>query len=160
MRPVAIALLAVLAVGAAARPARADATAFLGAAATPANRQTQGFAVGIGVLVLGFEFEYARTVEDLAEAAPALTTGMGNVLLQTPFPLAGLQFYATAGAGAYRETLAARQETSVGVNTGGGVKITLAGPLRVRLDYRVFSLRGEALHPTVQRIYAGLNLAF
>ena len=26
--------------------------------------------------------------------------------------------------------------------------------------YRVFSLRGEALHPTIQRVYAGLNLAF
>ena len=29
------------------------------------------------------------------------------------------------------------------MNTGGGVKITLLGPLRVRVDYRVFTLRGE-----------------
>ena len=25
---------------------------------------------------------------------------------------------------------------------GGGVKMSLAGPLRLRLDYRVFTLRG------------------
>ena len=29
------------------------------------------------------------------------------------------------------------------MNNGGGVKIKLAGPLRVRLDYRVFTLRGS-----------------
>ena len=85
---------------------------------------------------------------------------MGNVLLQTPVPIAGLQFYATAGAGGYRERLGERQETSVGLNAGGGVKIRIAGPIRVRLDYRVFSLRGRALHPTIQRVYAGVNFAF
>ena len=145
---------------AAARPAMADATAFLGIASTPANRTVKGAAVGIGLLVLGFEFEYATGEEHLADGVPALTTGMGNVLLQTPFPVAGLQFYATAGAGGYRETLAGRQTTSVGLNTGGGVKIAVSGPLRIRVDYRVFSLRGEALHPTVHRIYTGLNLTF
>ena len=46
------------------------------------------------------------------------------------------------------------------LDTGGGVKISLLGPVRVRLDYRVFSLQGDALHSAVQRVYAGLNLAF
>jgi opacity protein-like surface antigen len=140
--------------------AYADATAFLGASATPVNRPVKGFAVGIGLLMLGFEFEYAESAENLAEAAPSLRTGMGNVLLQPPFPIAGLQFYVTAGAGGYREQLGNRRETFVGLNSGGGVKITIAGPIRVRLDYRVFSLRGRALHPTVQRVYAGVNLVF
>ena len=160
MRVPGLALLALVCLFATARPAQADATAFLGVGFSPVNHPVKGFAVGLGLLVLGFEFEYAESGEDLAEAIPSLKTRMGNVLLQTPFPIAGFQFYATAGAGGYRERLGERQETSAGLNSGGGVKISVAGPIRLRLDYRVFSLRGEALHPTVQRVYAGLNLAF
>jgi hypothetical protein len=160
MRLPAIAVLALACLLTAAQPAMADATAFLGIATSPAHRTVKGAALGFGLLLLGFEFEYATGEEDLAHAVPALTTGMGNVLLQTPLPIAGLQFYATAGAGGYREELAGRQETSIGLNSGGGVKISLSGPLRIRVDYRVFTLRGEALYPTVQRIYTGLNLAF
>ena len=143
-----------------ASPAFADATAFLGTTSTPANRQARGFALGIGLLVVGFEFEYASTAEEPEDAAPGLRTGMGNVLLQTPFPIAGMQFYLTTGTGLYRETLGNVQETHVGFNSGGGAKISLLGPLRARLDYRVFNFRGEALHPTVQRFYAGVNLKF
>jgi hypothetical protein len=160
MRPSIVALLAIACLGSTARPAFADATAFFGVALTPINRPVKGFAVGIGVLALGFEFEYAESKENLVDAVPSLKTGMGNILLQTPFPIAGLQFYATAGAGGYRERLGEREEIFVGLNTGGGVKFTIAGPIRVRLDYRVFSLRGEALYPTVQRVYAGVNLGF
>ena len=142
-----------------AAPAHADATLFLGITPTPENRATRGFAVGLGLLVVGFEFEYANTVEDLAEAGPALTTGMGNVLLQTP-GIGGVQLYATAGGGLYKEQLAGRSETSVGLNTGGGIKVRLAGPLRIRLDYRAFRLQGDPLYKTYQRFYAGANLAF
>ncbi|MDP1571797.1 MAG: hypothetical protein Q8L86_17510 [Vicinamibacterales bacterium] len=142
-----------------AAPAYADATLFLGITPTPENRAARGFSVGFGLLVLGFEFEYANTVEDLAESGPALTTGMANVLVQTP-GVGGLQLYATAGAGLYREELAAHSETSMGLNTGGGIKVRLAGPLRIRLDYRAFRLQGDPLHKTYQRFYAGANLAF
>lgn len=152
-------LLASLLVGAAS-PAFADATAFIGATTTPANRAVKGFALGIGLLVVGFEFEYASTSEEPRDAAPALRTGMGNVLLQTPFPIFGLQPYVTTGAGGYRETLDTHQETHVGLNTGGGVKVSLLGPVRARIDYRVFNLRGEPLHATVHRVYAGVNLKF
>jgi hypothetical protein len=144
----------------AATPAFADATAFIGSTATPANRQVKGFAVAIGLLVFGFEFEFARTSETAAEAAPSLTTGMGNVLLQTPVPIAGIQFYLTTGGGVYRERLGTREETHFGMNAGGGAKISLVGPIQARLDYRVFRLRGEPLHTVVQRIYAGLNIGF
>lgn len=141
--------------------ATADATAFIGVNTTPSNRTTTGLAVGITVLVIGIEFEYASTREDLSRDAPALRTGMGNLLVQTPVAVSGLQFYGTAGAGFYRERLEpGHQETNVGVNLGGGVKMSLLGPLRLRLDYRVFSLRGSALHTRPQRIYAGLNLSF
>lgn len=141
-------------------PAFADATLFIGSTMTPANRVAKGLAIGVSLLVVGFEFEFADTGETPLEAAPALRTGMGNMLLQTPFPVAGMQFYFTTGGGVYRERLDTRQETHLGVNTGGGVKVTLLGPIRARLDYRVFKLRGEPLHSTVHRVYAGLNLAF
>lgn len=140
--------------------ASADLTAFLGVNPTPATRTVRGFAAGVGLLIVGFEFEYASTSQDLDEGAPRLRTFMFNGLVQTPVPIAGMQFYATAGGGGYRETLATLSETHVGINVGGGVKMTLAGPIRLRLDYRIFTLQGEALHPRPQRFYAGLNLKF
>jgi hypothetical protein len=143
-----------------ASPAFADATVFIGTTTTPSNRAVKGFSIGAGLVIIGFEFEYASTSEDLAEGAPSLRTGMGNVLLQTPFAIKGFQPYFTTGGGLFRERLGPQSETSFGANTGGGVKISLAGPLRARVDYRVFRLRGDAIHDTVHRLYAGLNLRF
>jgi hypothetical protein len=140
--------------------AAADVTAFLGVNPTPSTRTVKGFAGGIGLVIVGFEFEYATTNEDLLEAAPALRTYMFNALAQTPFPIGGVQFYGTVGAGVYRETLSTISETHVGVNVGGGVKVSLIGPLRLRFDYRVFTLRGSPLHSRPQRFYAGVNLKF
>jgi len=141
-------------------PAFADATAFIGVNTTPSNRTAKGLAVGITVLVVGVEFEYSDTGEDLPAGAPSLRTGSGNVLVQTPIAISGLQFYGTAGVGVYRERLATTQETNVAANIGGGVKVSLLGPLKLRLDYRLFTLKGTPLHSKPQRIYAGLNLAF
>ena len=141
-------------------PARADITAFVGANTTPANRMVRGGALGFSVLVVGFEGEYAFTPDDPSAAAPALTTGSANVLLQTPIALFGFQPYFTTGASIYRETLLTHQDTSFGFNTGGGVKVSLIGPLRLRVDYRVFKLRSGALNSPTHRVYAGLNLKF
>jgi hypothetical protein len=143
--------------------AAADITGFLGVTTTPTNRSAVGFAVGAGLVIVGLEFEYAHTSEDQFEAAPGLRTFMFNGLLQTPIPIAGFQFYGTAGGGIYRETLSNAinpSETNFGVNVGGGAKISLVGPLRLRVDYRVFTLSGTPRHPTVQRWYAGVNLKF
>ncbi|HEX5473192.1 MAG TPA: hypothetical protein VFX12_00910 [Vicinamibacterales bacterium] len=140
--------------------ASADITGFVGVNTSPANRPVKGFAIGAGLLVVGFEFEYADTNEDLTRGAPALHTFMFNGLLQTPIPIAGMQFYGTLGGGAYRETLDLESVTNVGVNVGGGVKMSLAGPLRLRLDYRVFTLKGNPRYPHPQRFYAGINLKF
>jgi opacity protein-like surface antigen len=152
--PLAVVALLLLA----AAPARADVTGFIGANLTPANRRVLGGALGIGLLVIGFEGEYAFTPDDPKASAPSLTTGMGNVLLQTPVAIFGVQPYFTTGAGLYRETLGTHQDTSFGFNTGGGVKITLIGPLRLRVDYRVFKLGSDALYSPAHRIYVGLNL--
>ena len=141
----------------------ADATAFIGANTTPSNRTVKGAALGFGLLIVGFEFEYATTGEDMdvpASAAPALKTGMGNVLLQTPVPIFRLQPYFTTGAGIYRETLGSHEETGWGTNVGGGVKVSLAGPLRLRVDYRAFKLGSGALYSPAHRVYAGANLSF
>jgi opacity protein-like surface antigen len=140
--------------------ASADLTAFLGINGTPTNRPVTGFAIGTGLVIVGFEFEYAHTNDDLDEGSPSLRTFMFNGLLQTPIPIAGMQFYGTAGGGVYRETLADESETNVGINVGGGVKMSLAGPLRLRFDYRVSTLKGDARHPRPQRVYAGINLKF
>jgi hypothetical protein len=140
--------------------ASADITAFLGVNPTPSNRPLRGFSAGFGLLIVGFEFEYANTSEDLDELAPGLQTYMVNGLLQTPIEIAGMQFYGTAGGGFYRETLADDSETHAGINIGGGVKMRLVGPLRLRLDYRVFTLQGEPRHSKPQRFYAGVNLKF
>jgi hypothetical protein len=143
-----------------AQPARGDATVFLGANTTPANRPVKGFAFGMGVLVVAFEFEYAATSDDVRAIAPALKTFMGNLLVQAPIPLFGFQPYFTTGAGLYRETLGAHQDTGAGTNVGGGVKMSLAGPLRLRVDYRLSKLGSGALNSPAHRLYAGLNLKF
>ncbi|HSK10792.1 MAG TPA: hypothetical protein VK911_14525 [Vicinamibacterales bacterium] len=158
-RRLGLAVVVAIAVGVAA-PASADITAFLGASTSPSTRQARGFALGTGFLVVGFEFEYAEVVEDLGDLAPGLRVGSVNGLLQTPIPVAGTQFYVTAGGGVYRERLGPASETNLAVNVGGGAKIRLLGPLRLRLDYRLISLRGDPLHDRSHRIYAGANIGF
>lgn len=147
-------------VGAFPRPAAADATAFLGFSTSPSNRSVKGFSLGFGLLIVGFEFEYSGTTEDPLEGAPSLRMGSVNGLLQTPFEIARMQFYATAGGGIFREVLGSESETNVGMNTGGGVKVTLFGPVRMRVDYRIYRLSGKPLYPHPQRVYVGLNLKF
>jgi opacity protein-like surface antigen len=138
--------------------ARADVTAFLGANTTPATRQVRGGALGTGLVIVGFEVEYAFTPDDPTAAAPSLKTGMGNILLQAPFQ--DFQPYITSGVGIFNESLGTHSETNFGSNAGGGVKIGLAGPVRLRVDYRVFKLGSGALNSPAHRIYAGLNLKF
>ena len=153
-------MLAVALVGASAVPARADLTAFLGLSSTPDRHTARGFSGGLGLLIVAFEFEYSNITEDEVEGLPGLKTYSGNVLLQTPVEVYGTQFYGTIGGGGYQEDLLGNDTTHFATNVGGGAKIRLVGPLRVRLDYRVFRLQGEPLYSTYQRFYAGANLAF
>ena len=143
-----------------AAPARANLTAFLGATTTPTNRQVRGAAAGSGLLVAGFEFEYAATTEDVQTGAPSLKLFSGNGLLQTPHPILGFQPYVIAGAGIFRERVGSATETGLAPNAGGGVKIALFGPVRLRLDYRRFRLGDKARYSPSSRFYAGLNLKF
>lgn len=138
--------------------ASADMTAFLGFSPKPASHTLRGFSLGINLVVVGFEAEFAQASERPLEPKPGLTTGMLNGLVQTP--TSDTQFYLTAGGGFFRERLGTASETNFATNIGGGVKLGLAGPVRLRIDYRVFTLRGSPTHSTVQRAYAGINLAF
>jgi hypothetical protein len=151
-------LLALALVAALPSPASADASFFFGTSRNPSSHLVKGGAFGIGLLIVGFEAEGAIHEENAVKGIPGLKTGMGNVLLQTP--TGNTQFYATTGAGLYRETLGTTSETSFATNIGGGVKVGLAGPLRLRLDFRVIHLMGTPRYPTIQRFYAGINLKF
>lgn len=160
VRLVPVVALTMLFLAGSVRPATADITAFLGLSPTPERHTVKGFSAGLSLVIVGFEFEYSHLGEDTPEALPGLKTYSGNVFVQTPIEVKGTQFYATAGGGGYQEYLALREETHVGINFGGGIKVRLIGPVRLRLDYRVFRLQGEPLYPTYQRFYAGANLAF
>ena len=140
-------------------PASADVTAFWGVSPTPSTRGLKGFSAGLGLIIVGFEGEYSATTEDrlATTPAPGLKTWMFNGLVQTP---TRTQLYLTMGGGVYRERIGTDTETSFGTNIGGGLKIPLFGPFRLRLDYRVFTLRGQPISKTPQRFYAGANLRF
>jgi hypothetical protein len=159
MRFAGVSVLALVLVSLTPAPAGADATLFLGKTISTNHRTVRGLAVSVSMLVVGFEFEYGNTTEDQLLLQPSLRTTSGNVFVQTP-RVGGFQLYLTTGAGYYRERLASDEETNFLLNNGGGVKINIAGPLRARVDYRVFNLRGTPQHSVVQRIYTGVNLAF
>jgi hypothetical protein len=137
--------------------ASADITFFLGLNPTPESRSVRGVSAGISMLIVGFEFDYAITRENTPEGLPGLQTGMFNILVQTP---TNTQLYVTAGGGIYRESLAGDRETQFGTNFGGGIKIGLFGPIKVRVDYRIFDLRGNPRYNRPQRLYVGVNWAF
>ena len=154
----ALAALVVLLLTLAPAPAAADVTGFLGVSSTPSGRSAKGIAIGIGLVIVGFEFEYSKISEDETTAAAGLTTGMANIQVMTP--TIKLQLYATTGGGLYRETYRDVNTTSFATNIGGGVKIGLAGPVRLRIDYRVFNLNGNPTLRRYQRVYGGLSLSF
>jgi hypothetical protein len=142
-----------------ATPASADITAFFGVTPTTSTRTARGLALGGGALFFGFEFEYSNITEDTEHRAPSLKTGSGNLVLQT-LPVGGFQLYGTAGGGYASEELAGVSHGYFASNFGGGVKIRLVGPLRLRVDYRLLRLTGSPIVETYHRFYAGANLAF
>ena len=143
------------------RPALCRHHGFFGANTTPSNRPATGFAVGAGLLIVGFEFEYANTerrcqrrravAQDRHGQRPAADAGRHRAASSRT------SRRAAASIGKSSARAATRASRS---DTGGGVKISLVGPLRLRVDYRVFKLGSGALTSPAHRIYAGLNLKF
>lgn len=143
-----------------AAPARADVTLFAGTATSPAHRPTKGAAVGMTFVVVGAEFEYATVNDDVTSGAPRVRTGMANGFVQPPVAVMGIRPYATTGIGLYQEKSGTQTATSVAFNSGGGLKVSLVGPLHARVDYRVFKLRGQPQASLFHRLYIGANLSF
>jgi len=161
-------LLVLTLILAAPSPARADITAFLGISNRTMSTTTvpkpdtshpvSGLSVGMGLIIVGFEVEYAGQKEDAVASVAGLRTLMGNVMLQTP--TSGAQLYGTIGAGGYHETLNTVSQTDLTTNIGGGIKLSLVGPLRLRIDYRLIHLRGKTTDANVNRFYVGANFKF
>lgn len=151
--------MAVAALFAVPAAAAADVTVFFGGTNKPVRHTGTGLSLGLKLVVVGIEVEYATINEKVKDQAPQFRTGMVNALVQTP--TSGAQVYATIGGGIYREELAGGpRETNTGINLGGGIKLNLAGPVKLRLDYRLFKLRGDAVYTTIHRAYVGLNAGF
>ena len=156
-RTLAVSALVLAALLAHPAPAAADVTFFLGFSPTPDYRMTRGIAAGINMAIVGFEFDYSYTGPNEEKGVPSLRTGMMNVMVMTPTKT---QLYVTAGGGFFRESLSGEGTTNFGTNIGGGVKFPIFGPLQVRVDYRIFNLRGGPLESRPQRFYAGVNIPF
>ena len=112
---------------------------------------------------MAFEFEYSSTAAKTRSTACAVAQDRhrATCCCRRRFAIFGFQPYFTAGGGRLlTSSIGTRRETGFAPNTGGGVKISLAGPLRLRVDYRVFKLSGSALYSPSHRFYAGLNLKF
>lgn len=158
VRAVLVAGLAALAVAANPAPASADITVFLGTTSSPSEQLHKGVSAGFTILAVGLEFEYYNAGEDLPAGVPSLNMGSANVVFQAP--TGRFRFYGTIGVGAYYETLGEYSRTNTSGNVGGGLKIVIAGPLGVRLDYRAITLRDSRRDATEQRWYAGAYLNF
>ena len=104
---------------------------------TPTNRTTKGFAVGAGLLIVGFEFEYSSTGEDVEHRRAVAEDRHGQRAAADARLPSSASSRTSQRAPASTAKRSGRARTRVRVGTGGGVKISLAGPLRLRVDYRV-----------------------
>jgi hypothetical protein len=114
----------------------------------PSNFGVIGLRVGIGKKVFGNEstFAYSSNFIDTKSKAVILNS---NLIVQAPTPVA--KPYVTAGLG----SIITKGEglTDIGskfaINYGGGLKVTLAGPVGGRFDVRGYALpsvQSQTLH--------------
>ena len=162
------ALMVVLLAGIAA-PAAAEGTLLFGLQTTSAPHPTVGVAWGRWPGTVGFELEYAGSIGKKSPSAPAVATITVNALVRTPLRVHGCQVYALGGFGVYGEvTSDGRGSGEVGArDIGGGTTIPIGGPLKLRLDYRVYFLGraddaspGSPISRHPQRLAAAISLAF
>lgn len=145
-----------------ASPARADLTVFGGFSSPSLPRPTIGFSLDFLCRMVCLEAEWARTAGGNASRYVA-TTGL-NVFVNFPATVNGVQWYATGGFGTYSQSSTRGYPTAK--NIGVGTKLPLVGPLKVRLDYRVYfvnldetqSRPASSFHS--HRVTSGLSLAF
>ena len=146
--------------------ARADGTVLVGLTSVDALRPSFGFSFGYRPSAVGVEVEYLSTFPGDYSAG-----GIFASVIVQPVTISNVQIFAVGGVGVWGEGFAGGKRTGVlnAGNVGGGVLVALAGPVRLRLDYRLFLL-GEVSEAEVgaiapsrkhpQRIAAGLHFAF
>ena len=144
--------------GAGTGPASADLTVFAGHSAP--EHGILGAALGVSLRRVGLEFEYAGTSPTRPDTNPPRQTALFNLTVNAPLDrIRRFQIYGAVGGGLYRERAGTRAETRPAASAGGGVRIALRGPLRLRIDYRLLALRG-ATGRRPRRLYAGLDVPF
>lgn len=148
--------------------ARADATVLVGLMSVDALRPSFGFSFGYRPSAVGFEIEYLSTLGPTTPGHFSAGGIFASVIVQ-PVTISNVQVFAIGGFGIWGEGFSGGKGTGVldAKNVGGGVLVALAGPMRLRLDYRLFllgeveevgSIAPRRKHP--QRIAAGLHFAF
>jgi hypothetical protein len=144
-------------------PAYADLNAFTSLAT--GTRPTFGWSFGRANEAVGFEVEYAG-FPSARDARPLIGTIGASAIIQMPPRHNGIRWYGTVGFGIYGESLADRGGSSGNNRNGGvGVKLPLAGLLKVRVDYRYFRLHADEpgtrpQHTDSHRLSAGLTIAY
>ena len=145
-------------------------TAFAGVAVASGPHQANGVAVGLKPEPgpVSFEFEYSRSRRDPVAGVRAIETLACNILVQPSRQRSRFQFYGTLGVGLYAPLHDLSHPRGGGVhqssepdsarNVGGGAKVTLAGPLKLRMDYRAFFLAGGESNQ--HRFYVGIAAGF
>ena len=151
------------------RSAHADVTAFVGGMTPAGMRQVIGGSAGRFLSPsVGVELEVARAVWGDTRSRRRVDVFTVNYLIQTPTRRRRPQLYGSLGFGIYGETTSdGRGSGEVGVGSmGAGVKVRLAGPLRIRLEYRLFRLGDPVdaspdlmIHRNQQRVSIGVGVA-
>lgn len=146
--------------------ARADATALIGLTSLDDLRPSFGFSFGYRPSAVGFEIEYLSTMSGDYSAG-----GIFASLIVQPVTISKVRIFAVGGVGVWGEGFDGGRRTGVlgAGNIGGGALVPLAGPVSLRLDYRLFVLGDVskeeigAIAPRTkypQRIAAGIHFDF
>lgn len=159
-----LAVVSCLAIGIpASAAADQGATFLLGMYSPSAPHPAVGFAWRLGGPRGSLEVEYAGTLGRKSGTAPRAASATLNLLIRTPLQVRRAHMYAIAGIGLYGESSGESGSGELSpVVLGVGTKLSLSGPVALRIDYRVFVVRREAGDPRVgtmvpQRLSVGLT---
>lgn len=146
--------------------ARADATVLVGLTSVEGLRPSFAWSFSYRPSAVGVEVEYLST-----KPGDYTAGGVFASVIVQPVTISNMQIFVLGGVGVWGEGVEGGKRTGLlgAANVGGGVLVGLVGPLRLRLDYRLFRL-GEvskeeigAISPSrkhPQRIAAGLYFRF
>src|SRR5262249_49137925 len=121
-----------------AMPAAADATAYLGVMTAGGPRLAVGFAYPHSPWMVGYEPGLMTAVGPATSKQSSVGAFSASVIVQPRSTIHGFQLYGPAGFGLYGEVYDHGGSGEVlATNIGGGARVGLAGPLKLRLDSRL-----------------------